>query len=155
MVDYTALWVPVTFWKTVDLLTIIVTKTTWIILLKMDFLFHEKRKFISFRYCRVGIYILTLHPKSQRVVSDHVNPVVFMRLGLQATYLFHDMRKSIFRTEWGIWLQNRFTNVNGAQEIYYQLQEYVDEIWGLVEILNNRFGYRSLQIHNKIRSLYK
>ena len=53
---------------------------------------------------------------------------------------------NIFRTEWGIWLQNRFTNVNGAQEIYYQLQEYVDEIWGLAEILNNRFDYRSLQI---------
>ena len=50
---------------------------------------------------------------------------------------------NIFRTEWGIWLQNRFTNVNGAQEIYCQLQEYVDEIWGLAEILNNRFGYRS------------
>ena len=39
--------------------------------------------------------------------------------------------------------------------MYDELQEYVDEIWGLVEILNKRFDYRSLQIHNKIHSSYK
>ena len=34
-----------------------------------------------FRYCRNENTGVPLHPKKQRVVSRHVNPVVFMRLG--------------------------------------------------------------------------
>ena len=45
-------------------------------------------KITCFRYCRNEKSTLTLHPKSQRVVSDHVNPVVFMRLGHKATYIY-------------------------------------------------------------------
>lgn len=42
-----------------------------------------------FRYCRNENTGVPLHPKKQRVVSRHVNPVVFMRLGRKGYLLYY------------------------------------------------------------------